>query len=412
MVRTTVCMALLSLPTAVHAQDAASTDSQTDQNRGAGPSNWMVMYDGQLFATFNKQTSARGDTQFRSQNWLMVMASRPVGKVQLTLSGMFSAEPATVTARGYAHLFQMGEAYQGLENTDRQHPHDLFTQLALTMRLPLGDRAGVTLGLAPVGEATLGPVAFMHRASAVDNPSSPLAHHTLDSTHISNGVVALAIDVGPVTVEGSAFRGREPDEKRWDVKPGRLDSGAGRIWFRPSNEWAAQVSYGKIKQPEQLIAGDVRRTTASLSWTRSVLAFTGMYGHNKRTYSESSAYVGELTATFGRETFYGRAEKLQIETEHLYFPQSVHKPHVGETINWLQALTLGGVHDFWKGDGRPEIGLGADIGIYGVPYLLQPFYGVHPKSFHVFLRIRPPAGHMGRMVNTTMMQPLAGHGMN
>lgn len=308
MVRATVCMALLFLSTAAHGQGSAPADAHTGQRPNTGPSNWMVMYDGQLFATFNKQTSARGDTQFRSQNWLMVMASRPVGKVQLTLSGMFSAEPATVTARGYAHLFQVGETYKGLENTDRQHPHDLFSQLALTMRLPLGDRAGVTLSVAPVGEATLGPVAFMHRASAADNPSSPLAHHTLDSTHVANGVVALAFDIGPLILEGSAFRGREPDEKRWDLTPGRLDSGAARIWFRPSEEWIGQVSYGKLEQPEQLIPGDVYRTTASLSWTRGFLALTGMYGHNKRTYSASSAYVSELTSTFGKESFFGRFE--------------------------------------------------------------------------------------------------------
>lgn len=342
----------------------------------------------------------------------MVMASRPVGRVELTLSGMFSAEPATVTGRGYAHLFQMGEVYEGLENTDRQHPHDLFSQLAVVMRVPLGEGAGVTVAAAPVGEATLGPVAFMHRASAADNPSSPLAHHTLDSTHIATGVVALGFDAGPWTIEASAFRGREPDEKRWDVKPGTLDSGAARIWFRPSNEWIAQVSWGYLTQPEQLIPGDVKRTTASLSWTRGPLAFSGMYGQNERKYSQSRAYVGELALTLGKETVYARGERLQIETEHLLFPQIVHQPHAGELVDWLSAITIGGVHDFWSGSGRPTLGVGADFGTYGVPYRLQPFYGTKPFSFHVFLRVRPPAGHMGRMVNTTMLRPMAGHGMN
>jgi hypothetical protein len=410
--RSTICAALVLSSAAVRAQDQAPADQPMDATQNTPSSNWMFMYDGALFATFNRQTGNRGDTQFRSQNWLMLMASRPAGRAQLTLSGMFSAEPATVTSQGYAHLFQMGEAYKGLENTDRQHPHDLFTQLAVTLRVPVGSRAGVTFAAAPVGEATLGPVAFMHRASSHDIPSSPLAHHTLDSTHISDGVLAVSMDVHPWIFEASAFRGREPDEKRWDIKPGRLDSGAARIWFRPSNEWIAQVSYGKITQPERLIAGDVYRTTASLSWTRGFLALTEMYGHNKRTYSDTSASVTELTARLGKQSVYGRFEWLQIETEHLLFPLTIHKPHVGERIDWLQALTLGGIHDFWTAGGHATVGVGGDIGTYGVPYFLQQQYGVHPLSFHVFLRVRPPADHMGSMVNTTMMQPLAGHSMN
>ena len=68
----------------------------------------------------------------------------------------------------------------------------------------------------PVGEPALGPVAFMHRASASDIPFAPLSHHTFDSTHIAFGVVTGAVDHGPVTVEASVFNGREPDENRWD----------------------------------------------------------------------------------------------------------------------------------------------------------------------------------------------------
>jgi hypothetical protein len=223
--------------------------------------------------------------------------------------------------------------------------------------------------------------------------------------------VAVGVDAGPWIVEGSAFRGREPDEQRWDLDTGRLDSAAGRIWFRPSNTWIAQASYGFLNDPEQLVPGDVRRTTASLSWTGGAAAISGMYGHNRRQYSDTSAWLGEATVTHGAESFYGRVEVLQVETEHLLFTQIVHQPHPQELIDWLQTATVGAVHDLWKSDRGAALGIGGDVGFYGTPARLKPFYGAHPMSFHVFLRLRPPVGHMGRMVNMTMTRPMGAHGM-
>ena len=37
-----------------------------------------------------------------------------------------------------------------------------------------------------MGEPALGPVPFMHRASAAENPTAPIAHHIFDSTHIAS----------------------------------------------------------------------------------------------------------------------------------------------------------------------------------------------------------------------------------
>jgi hypothetical protein len=74
------------------------------------------------------------------------------------------------------------------------------------------------------------------------------------------------------------------------------------------------------------------------------------------------------------------------------------------------AFTLGGVRDVlaWRGF---EGGFGADVTFYGVPAALQQAYSAHPASFHVFFRLRPPAGAMGRMWNMRMSQPMAGHQM-
>jgi len=48
------------------------------------------------------------------------------------------------------------------------------------------------------------------------------------------------------------------------------------------------------------------------------------------------------------------------------------------------------------------------VTFYRTPDALQPEYGAHPVSFHIFFRLRPPAGGMGRMWNMRMSQPMRG----
>jgi hypothetical protein len=224
------------------------------------PSPWMLMSDGLLFATVNHQGGPRGGDEFVSTNWWMGMASRTAGKGQLTLTGMLSLDPATATARGYREIFQSGEVYKGQPIVDRQHPHDLVMQAGFSWRVPIDYQTGFTMAGGPIGEAALGPTAFMHRPSAADNPAAPLGHHTLDSTHIAMGVVSAALDHGPFTIEASLFNGREPDDNRWDVMdPGTLDSWSVRERYEPSPAWQFQVSYGFLKEPEAAEPSKPRR---------------------------------------------------------------------------------------------------------------------------------------------------------
>jgi hypothetical protein len=398
---------VISSATWLHAQDAPTAASQSPDHSQMNMSSgsWMWMTDGTIFVTFNEQGGARGERELKSQNWFMVMGTHRLGRGELTLTGMFSAEPATTTLRGYSELFQMGEAYQQLENIDRQHPHDLFSQLAAIWQVR-ASAYRLSFAAAPMGEATLGPVVFMHRSSASENPTSPLGHHTLDSTHVVQGVVAGAIDRGPVTLEGSWFRGREPDEHRADIDLGALDSWAARVWYRPSSAWSIQVSHGFLKEPEQLEPGDIRRTTASVSWQLgrddNELAMSAMVGHNKRTYTDLTAFVSELTLHRNRFFAYGRYEQVEVETEHLLFPTVVHKPHPGELIDLMGAVTAGGGLEIGRYAGM-EFGLGADLTFYAVPARLVADYGQHPLSSHVFLRVRLPTGSMGRMRDMTMI---------
>ena len=374
---------------------------------------WQFMQDAIVFAEFNHQGGPRGGDEFVVPNWWMGMASRKTSRGQLTFTSMLSLDPATVGKDGYREIFQAGEALDGRPLIDRQHPHDLFMQLAAVWRMPVTESTGFTIAGGPAGEPALGPVAFMHRASAADNPTAPLGHHTFDSTHIAFGVVTAAVDHGPLVVEGSLFNGREPDEHRWDFDFGRLDSFSGRVWYRPNDEWELQASSGRLKNPEELEPGNVVRSTASASWTRkngaAMSSATAAFGRNNTDHGNRSAFFLEGSRHADVTTLYGRFEAVQVETGLLQSDAVIHSAAAAAN-DPVFAFTLGGVRDVlaWRGF---EGGIGADLSFYGVPAALRPIYSAHPVSFHLFFRLRPPAGAMGRMWNMRMSQPMAGHQM-
>ncbi len=202
-------------------------------------SHWTVMQDGVVFVMFNDQGSPRGERELRVPNWWMGMLQKRVHRGTLTISSMLSLDAATVGAEGYSHIFQIGETFLGNALIDHQHPHDFLMQLAAIWRQPLARGVSLTIAGGTVGKPALGPVAFMHRSSATENPMSPLGHHTFDSTHIAMGVVTASLDRGPFQLESSVFRGAEPDENRWDLMdPGPLDSWSMRGWYRPTPDGA------------------------------------------------------------------------------------------------------------------------------------------------------------------------------
>ncbi len=166
------------------------------------------MQDGVVFFNFNDQGSPRGGEELAVQNWWMGMAERRAGGGRLRFALMLSLEPATLGEDGYREIFQVGETLDGMPLIDRQHPHDFLMQAAVVWRTPLGRGYSLTLAGAPVGEPALGPVAFMHRSSAFENPTAPLSHHTVDSTHISMGVLTAGLDRGPLAGRGVALSRR------------------------------------------------------------------------------------------------------------------------------------------------------------------------------------------------------------
>lgn len=433
--RFTVVFALLGVLVLTRSPSALAQAQQSGQqpipaNEPAG--GWQFMQDGIVFAEFNRQGGRRGGKEFVVPNWWMGMAARSAGNGVVTFTGMFSLDPATLGKDGYREIFQVGETVDGVPLIDHQHPHDFVMQLAASWRIPITTGAGFTIAGGPSGEPALGPIAFMHRPSASENPFAPLSHHIFDSTHISFGVVTAAIDHGRWAIEGSAFNGREPDEDRWNFDFSALDSVSGRVWFRPTDRWEFQVSTGHLENPEELEPGNIQRTTTSGSWFKrdgdDYTAVAVAYGVNTADHGRRHAVLSEITRHFGLNSLYARTEVLQVETAALHpcctivpsgvripliCPSGVHciggVPTDPSRRDIVGAFTFGGVRDVirWRGF---EGGFGGAATFYAVPDRLASTHGEHPVSFQLFFRLRPPATEgMGRMWNMRMSQPMAGH---
>ena len=358
---------------------------------------WLLMFHYNFIAGVNAQGGTRGVTKFESANWFMLAAFRHVGRGTLQLRGMFSLEPFTFPPGGSPLLFQTGETYKGQPLIDRQHPHDLFMELSATYTVPVGEHATWFVYGGYPGEPALGPTAFMHRASALENSSAPLGHHLQDSTHISFGVVTSGFTFRRLKLEGSVFNGREPDENRYNFEAHPWNSRSLRLSFAPSSNWSLQVSHGLLKDPEAFEPGDVRRTTASVSYNRKFergfWASSLIWGRNHESHHGEifnlNSYLAESTLNFAdRNYVYGRVElvdKNQLLRASERLRLGISDDHPSFRIG---AYTFGGARELWISD-KASFAIGSDLTFYSKPSLLDPVYGKNPISWKAFFRIRP-----------------------
>lgn len=364
---------------------------------------WMSM--GIVRGQYNRQGGPSGDDVVESTNWSMVMGQRDLVGGRLTVMMMNALEPATLRGGGTPQLFQTGETFEGRLLVDRQHAHDFVMNLSATYRRPMGQDGAWWLQLAPRGEPALGPTAFMHRASAGENPAAILSHHYHDATHITDSVVTAGVGWRRAAIEASAFHGEEPDEGRWDIDPGPLDSVSGRLWVWLPGRWSAQASYGFLESPEALEDGDVKRATVSLHYGAAgdgPFAASLVAGRNAEGHGTFYGYVVEAAyKATRRDELFLRAEQVDRD-RHLLEDKGRGQEVGGETddIVEVRALTLGYVRSLkeWLGVralGDVNVGLGADVTAYDVPSGLAAVYGDAPMSVHGFLRARWGRPHGG-----------------
>jgi len=358
----------------------------------AAPGNWDVTGHGFAFLYYDKQGGPRGGGQVGSLNWMMLMASHSLAGGRFQARTMLSLDALTATTRGYPLLLQSGEAYDGAPLRDRQHPHDFFMELSALYEVPVTKTVGVMLYAAPSGEPALGPVAFMHRPSAMDNPTAPISHHWQDATHITFGVLSAGIFTHSFKVEGSMFNSREPDQHRFNFEAVRLDSYSGRVTWNPAEQWSLTAGYGFLKQPERLDPTEsMHRASASVlhgttlgangQWSTSLI-----YGANSHPgHDVSQSLLVESEAVFNaRHSVFGRAEVVQKSAEDLVLPTSVNADHFN-----VGAVSLGYIREIAR-FGSGTLGLGAMGTLNVVPSSLSAAYGSRaPLGAMLLVRVRP-----------------------
>lgn len=352
----------------------------------AGP--WMFMFHGYIDPIYNHQGGPRGDNESYTASMFMAMAQRPLGPGTFGLRSMLSLDP-TMGKTGYPELLQTGETANGRDPLiDRQHPHDLFMELAATYNLPVGQDSSVFGYLGYPGEPALGPATFMHRFSGIDNPEAPIIHHWLDATHITFGVATLGYVWKNVKLEASQFTGREPNQYRWDFDKARFDSTSARLSFNPTKNWALQTSYGHLKSPEQLEPDvDQNRLTASagynVPWNQNNWQTTFAWGRNfNKPGHILDGYVLESAVVLAHtHTVFGRAEN--VEKDELFTEED---PRFG-TIYRVSKLSVGYIYDFLHLK-YGQFGIGGLASVYSLPSALDTVYGKTPTSYMVFVRAK------------------------
>ncbi len=357
---------------------------------------WNTMFMAQAFVNDIQQSGPRGGDKLFSTNWFMANAEHRAGRngaFQIQL--MLSLEPATITDRRYPLLFQTGETAFGRPIIDGQHPHDFIMSLGFQYALSLNENTTLELYFAPVGDPALGPVAYPHRASAMELPVATISHHWQDSTHIANNVVTAGIAYKKIKLEASGFYGSEPDEFRWDIDFGPLNSWSTQLSYFPTKNWAAQVSVGHLIHPEMLEIGDQTRSTASVeyskpmpggSWSSSLI-----WGRNHSTYTKRNlnSYTLESVMPIHRNNFVAGRLEL-VDKDDLFDEQAGIEQfldvHYGSTFR-IGAYIIGYTRDIdiFR---YVETGIGADITAYSTPVAIKPYYGNHPTGGVVFVRFR------------------------
>jgi hypothetical protein len=397
---------------------------------GARAAGWDLMASGTLFAVHTNQNGPRGRDKFFSTNWVMPMASRRVGPGTLTLRSMLSFEPASVTHGRYPLLLQTGETHGGIPIVNGQHPHDFFMELAASYQLRLGERTALNVYGGPRGEPALGPPAYPHRVSASESPVAVLSHHFQDSTHIASNVMTVGITHRALTLEASGFHGREPDEARWGLESGAIDSFATRLTIAPGRGLSGQFSMGRVNNRESTHPlRDTLRTSASATYVRPLAAgfwaTTAIWGRShdleytqqpfqeapvaEKSRARSAMFLpqhivtvptripGQIYNSFLIEStmrfrsnhwIWGRAENTDKDSLVLYEEAPFLLLIDEQRYTRVQAYTAGYARELPSPIPWVSTAIGGQVTAYRVRDSLRPLYGDVPVAGQIFLRLR------------------------
>lgn len=198
-----------------------------------------------------------------------------------------------------------------------------------------------------------------------------------------------------VRLEASGFHGREPDEYRWDLDSGKIDSWATRVTVNPAQNWSLQYSISHLHSPEAVNpTDDLRRMTASVTYNRPIRAGNWasmiLWGRNQNLSDGDigNGYLLESTLRFWRRNHvWSRIENVDRTNELLVNGNPLPAGFTERYFARVQAYTIG--YDREVGH-IPHIStaVGGQMMWYSVPDTLKPVYGTHPVGGILFLRLR------------------------
>ncbi len=374
------------------ARETTGTSWQPDSSPLEGvhamAGDWIFMLHGFCDGIINMQGGSRGNDMTYSTNMLMFMMQHPFAGGTWGARSMISLEP-TLGRDGYPLLLQTGETANGQTHLiDRQHPHDCVMELATTYSYSFENASSFFFYFGIPGEPALGPTPFMHRFSGETIPDAPITHHWLDSTHITYGVITFGYIKDGIKIENSFFRGREPDQFRWNIETPRMDSYSLRFTINPTKDMSIQASYGHLASPEQLSPDmDVDRLTASATYNKNFQNVTWQttlcYGQNWNHPGRSlPGFLAESTALFYERLF------LFTRGEFVYKDELFqHDEQFDGEVFAVGKVSGGLLYDFFK-TAELRIGIGYSASLSFYPDSIDFAYGDAPWSHIIFARIR------------------------
>ena len=374
-------------------REASGTAWQPDVSTHSGlhimQGDWMIMVHGLANGTYTNQSGPRGDDKAFVSGMVMAMAKKSFANGDtVQLRTMLSPDPV-IGKSGYPLLLASGETADGKTLlVDRQHPHDLFMELSASYSHALTAQDSVYVYAGLPGEPAFGPPTFMHRLSAMDSPEAPISHHWLDSTHITFGVLTAGYVHDAWKLEVSRYRGREPDQKRYNIETGALDSTAVRLSWNPTPNWALQTSYADQHSPEALEPeiSPVKLSASAIytapladadGWWSMTAAFGRKSAHGQALDAyllESALKPGPAWTLFAKAEQANNAELLSADDHHSGAYQ-------------VAKLSAGAIHD-WPLSRHLKIGLGGLYSVSLVPSALKADYGERPSGTTVWVRLK------------------------
>jgi hypothetical protein len=189
-----------------------------------------------------------------------------------------------------------------------------------------------------------------------------------------------------VKFEVSRFNARDPDQHRWNIETGPLDSTAVRLSWNPTRTLSLQGSRGHFKDPEQLEPGvDQKRLSASVLWASDIApgwhaAGTLAWGRKTVEHHSDDAFAAEASVKHDGWTLFGRGEMTE-NRELLGLHEHGPAYRVGK-------VSVGAVRDFRIAD-HWSVGAGGLFALDFVPDSIAPLYGgSNPTGLMGFVRLK------------------------